>query len=101
MIKSQRMRWAAYMGHNRSSKKILLEKLEGKRSLGSSRCRWQQNTEKNLKETACRASHRVHGPPDKFSVRVLQTFSVHRSFPIIRNTDSTIPYFLVNFTCKQ
>jgi hypothetical protein len=42
-----------------------------------------------------------HGPPDKFSMRVLQTFSAHRSFSIIRNIDSAIPNLLVNFTDKQ
>jgi hypothetical protein len=41
---------------------------------------------------ACRAAHRIHVPPDKFSVRAPQTFSAHRSFSIIRNIDSTIPY---------
>jgi hypothetical protein len=40
----------------------------------------------------CRATHRFHGPPDKFSVRAFQTFSAHRRFSVIRNIDSTIPY---------
>jgi hypothetical protein len=50
------MRWAwhaAHMGHKRSSNRILLEKRERKRPLGSSRCRRQHNIEMNLKETAC------------------------------------------------
>jgi hypothetical protein len=50
------MRWArhaAYMGHNRSSDKMLLQKHEGKKPLGSSRCRWQHNIEMNPKETKC------------------------------------------------
>jgi hypothetical protein len=48
-----------------------------------------------------RAAHRFHGPPDKYSVRAPKLSQPIRSFSIIRNIDSTIPYLLANITCKQ
>jgi hypothetical protein len=50
-------------------------------------------------ENGSRAAHRFHGPLEKFSVRAPPKLSQPIEFFIIRNTDSTIPYLLVNFTC--
>jgi hypothetical protein len=36
----------------------------------------------DLQKNYSRATHRFHGPPDKFSVRAPQTFSAHRSVSI-------------------
>jgi hypothetical protein len=52
MIKS-RMRWAGYvagMGEKkRHARRILAQKHEGKRPLGTPKYRWQDNIEMNLK----------------------------------------------------
>jgi hypothetical protein len=53
MIKSKRMRWSvqvACMGEIRNAYKILIEKPEGKRPLGRSRRRRQENIKMNHKE---------------------------------------------------
>jgi hypothetical protein len=63
MIKSHRMRWAghvAHMGCNINSNKLLLERCEQKRPLGSSRCRRQHNIEMNLKETVWEGMDWIH-----------------------------------------
>jgi hypothetical protein len=39
------------MGDKRDAYRILVEKPEGKRSLGSSRCRWEDNIRIDLRET--------------------------------------------------
>jgi hypothetical protein len=46
MIKSKRIRWAgqvARMGAEMDAYRILVGKLEGKRPLGTPRCRWMNN----------------------------------------------------------
>jgi hypothetical protein len=53
MIKSRRIRWtrhAVQMGETRNSFKILVGKPEGKRPLGSLRCRWVDNIKMDLRE---------------------------------------------------
>jgi hypothetical protein len=57
------MRWAghlAHMGHNKNSNKLLLERREEKRPLGSSTCRQQHSIETNLKETAWEGMDWIH-----------------------------------------
>ena len=52
MIKSRRLRWAGYvarMEEGRSAFKILTGKPTGRRSLGRSRCRWEDNIRIELK----------------------------------------------------
>jgi hypothetical protein len=54
MIKSRRMRWAGHvarMGMTRNAYRILVEKPEGKRSLGRPRRRWVDNIKMDLRET--------------------------------------------------
>jgi hypothetical protein len=53
MIKSRRMRWVghvALMGEKRNAYKILVEKPEGKRSLGRPRRRWVDNIKMDVRE---------------------------------------------------
>jgi hypothetical protein len=56
VIKSRRIRWAghvAHMGEERDMYRVLVEKCEGKRPLGKSRCRWEGNTKADLQEVGC------------------------------------------------
>jgi len=50
------MRWAghvAHMGERRGVYRILMGKPEGKRPLGRSRRRWEDNIKMNFQEVAC------------------------------------------------
>jgi hypothetical protein len=52
MIKSRRVRWEgnlARMGEKRITYRILVGKPEGKRPLGTPRCRWVDNIKMDLK----------------------------------------------------
>jgi hypothetical protein len=56
MIKSRRMRWAGHvthMGDRRGIFRVLVEKPEGKRSLGRARSRWEDNIKMDLQEVGC------------------------------------------------
>jgi len=51
VIKSKRMRWAghvAHMGEKRGVYRVLVGKPEGKRPIGRSRCRWEDNIKMDL-----------------------------------------------------
>jgi hypothetical protein len=51
MIKWRRMRWAghvAHMGERRDVYRVVVEKPEGKRPLGKSRSRWEDNIKTDL-----------------------------------------------------
>ena len=53
LVKSRRMRWAGHvarMGEDRGVHRVLMEKSEGKRSLGRPRCRWEDNIKMDLQE---------------------------------------------------
>jgi hypothetical protein len=53
VIKSRRMRWArhvARMGEGRGVYRVLVGRLEGKRSLGRPRRRWEHNIKLDLRE---------------------------------------------------
>jgi hypothetical protein len=56
VIKSRRMRWAghvAHIGERRGVYRVLVGKREGKRPLGRSRSRWEDNIEIDLEEVGC------------------------------------------------
>jgi len=56
LIKSRRMRWAGHvarMGDRRGVYSVLVGKLEGKRPLGTPRCRWEENIKMDLQEVGC------------------------------------------------
>jgi hypothetical protein len=53
MIKSKRMRWAghvAHMGDGRGVYRVLIGRLESKRTLGRPRCRWEDNIKMDFRE---------------------------------------------------
>jgi len=56
VIKSKRKRWAgnvARMGERVGAYKVLVGKTEGKRQLGRSRLRWEDNIKMDLQEVGC------------------------------------------------
>jgi hypothetical protein len=58
VIKSRRMRWAGHvarMGDGRGAYRILVGRPEGRRPLGRSRLRWEDNIKTDLQEVGCRA----------------------------------------------
>jgi hypothetical protein len=53
VVKSRRMRWAGHvarMGEDRGVHRVLVKKPEGKRPLGRSRLRWEDNIKIDLQE---------------------------------------------------
>jgi hypothetical protein len=53
VIKSRRKRWAGHvarMGERRVAYRILVMRSEGRRPLGSPRCRWEDNIKMDLQE---------------------------------------------------
>ena len=56
MIKSRRMRWMGHVtrvGERRRAYRVLVGKPEGKKPLGSPRCRWEDNIKMDLQEVGC------------------------------------------------
>ena len=56
VIKSRRMRWAGRvvrMGERRGVYRVLVGKPEGKRPLGRSKCRWEDDIKMDLEEVGC------------------------------------------------
>jgi hypothetical protein len=53
VIKSRRMRWeghVARIGEGRDVYRVLVRRSEGKKPLGRSRCRWEDNIKKDLRK---------------------------------------------------
>jgi hypothetical protein len=53
VVRSRRMRWVGHvvhMGEGRGAYRVLVEKPEGKRSLGRPRCRWEDNIKMDLQK---------------------------------------------------
>jgi hypothetical protein len=68
VIKSRRMEWAehvAWMEEMRNAYKILVEKPEGKRPLGRSRSRWEDNIRMNVRETGWEGVDWIHLTRDR------------------------------------
>jgi hypothetical protein len=68
IIKSRRVKWAglvAGMGEITNTYKILVEKPEGKRPLGQSRCRWEDNIRMDLREIGWESIERMHLAQDR------------------------------------
>jgi len=56
VIKSRRMKWAGHvarMGERRGVHRILVGKSDGKRALGRSRHRWEDNIKMDIQEVGC------------------------------------------------
>ena len=74
MIKSRKLRWAdhvARMEECRSTFKILIGKLTGKRSLGKPRRRWEDNIRMDLEEIVINAGNWVDSAQDRNYWRAL------------------------------
>jgi hypothetical protein len=56
VIKSRKMRWVkhvAHMGKGKGIYRVLVGKLEGRRPLGRTRRRWEDNIRMDLQEVGC------------------------------------------------
>ena len=53
MIKSRKMRWAGHVARMRERRGVLVGKPEGKRPLGRTSSRWEDNIKMNLQEVGC------------------------------------------------
>jgi predicted small integral membrane protein len=74
MIKSRTMRWeghVAWMGRGRDVYGVFRGKPEGKRQLGSYRCRWEDNIEMDLQEVVYVGMDWIGLAQDKHSWRAL------------------------------
>ena len=59
-LKSTRLRWAGHLARMEQSRnvyKVLVGKPEGKRHLGKSRLRWEDNIKIDLREVGCDAGN--------------------------------------------
>jgi hypothetical protein len=74
VIKSRKMRWAGNVvriGEGRGVYRILVGKPEGKRALGRSRCRWEDNIKIDLKEVGCGGMDWIELAQDRDRLRTL------------------------------
>jgi len=74
VIKSRRMKWAGHvvrMGEGRGVYRILVGKPEGKRALGRSRCRLEDNNKMNLQEVGCEGRDWIELAQNRDSWRAL------------------------------
>jgi hypothetical protein len=68
MIKSRRMRWAgrvAHVGEGKGVYRILVGRPEGKRPLGRSRRRWEDNIKMDLREVGINGANRIRLARDR------------------------------------
>ena len=68
VIKSRRMRWAGHVariGEGRGLYRILVEKPEGKRPLGRTRRRWEDNIKMDLQEVGCESMDWIEVAQDR------------------------------------
>jgi S-ribosylhomocysteine lyase LuxS involved in autoinducer biosynthesis len=74
VIKSKIMRWAGNvgpMGERIGFYRVLVGKSKGKRPLGSSGCRWEENIKMDLQEVECGCMDWIELAQDKDRWRVL------------------------------
>jgi hypothetical protein len=75
-MKSRRMRWAGHvacMGESRGVHRVLVGKPEGKRRLGRSRCRWEDNNKMDLQDMGCEIMDWIDVAQDRDRWRALVT----------------------------
>jgi hypothetical protein len=74
VIKSRKMRWAGHvtrMGEGRGVYRVLVGKPEGKRPLGRSRRRWEDNIKADLQVLGCGGMDWIELAKDRDSLRAL------------------------------
>ena len=84
VIKSIRLRWAGHvarMEEGRSAFKILTGKPTGKRPLGRSRRRWEDNIRMNLEEIGINAGNSVDSAQDRNYWRALVNAALNQWVP--------------------
>ena len=84
MIKSRRLRWAAYvarMEEGRSAFKILTGKPTGKRPLGRPRRRWEDDIRMDLEEIDINAGNWVDSAQDRNYWRALVNAALNLRVP--------------------
>ena len=83
-IKSRRLRWAGHVARMegcRSAFKILRGKPTGKRHLGMSRCRWEDNIRMELEEIVINAGNWVVSAQDRGYWRTLVNEALNLRVP--------------------
>ena len=84
VIKSRRMRWAghvALMGEGRGVYGVLVGKPEGKKPLGRTRCRWENNIKLDLQEVGCGDMDWIELAQDRDSWRALMIAVMNLRIP--------------------
>jgi hypothetical protein len=74
VIKARRMRWAGHvarMGEVRGAYNILVGRPEGRRPLGTPRCRWEDNNKMDLREIGFEDVEWIHFAQDRDRWRAL------------------------------
>jgi hypothetical protein len=83
VVKSRRMRWAGHvarMGERRGVHRVLVGNPEGKRPLGRSRRRWEDNIKMNLQEVVGGCGDWVELAQDREKWRALVSTVMNREF---------------------
>ena len=84
VIKSRRMRWAGHvacMGERRGIYRVLVGKPEGKRPLGRSRRRWNDNIKMDLQKVGCRDIDWIELAEDTDSLQALVNAVMYHRVP--------------------
>ena len=92
VIKSKRIRWLGHvagMGERRGVDRVLVRKPEGKRPLGRSRRRWEDNIKMDLQEVGCGVVDWIELAQDRDRWRALVNSGVPRGVfkPPPRNSE--------------
>jgi hypothetical protein len=84
VIKSRRMRWTGHGARVREGRglhRVLFGKPEGKRPLGRSRCRWEDNIKLNLREIGIDRAHWIHLAQDRVQWQACVNPEMNLRFP--------------------
>jgi hypothetical protein len=84
VIKARKMRWAGHvarMGEGRSAYMVLVGRPEGKRPLGRSRRRWEDNIQMDLRETGIDGANWIQLAQDRVQWLAFVNTVMHRLVP--------------------